>query len=267
MSVGIAMGARAVLPVRHRLSIERLTASNVDHVRTAFKAVQGISDDRGYKHHAGIHGLPMPFYCKHGTPLFLPWHRAYLYFFEQALRDQVRALRGFALPWWDWTSPQSHQNGIPAAYSDPQAGGQPNPLASAEVDPLAIQQGGNAVAPQTARNEGPPGQLPSAADIENVLQLGDFLDFSGQLEDIHGGVHVWVGGHMGQIPYAAYDPIFWSHHGMIDRIWRLWQVRHPSAAVPGALLNQALPPFPMTVAQTIDMTTLGYDYAATSAHP
>ena len=34
--------------------------------------------------------------------LFLPWHRAYLYFFERALRDRVPTL---AQPWWDWTAP------------------------------------------------------------------------------------------------------------------------------------------------------------------
>ena len=34
-----------------------------------------------------VHGLPLPSYCTHGTLLFLPWHRAYLYCFERALED------------------------------------------------------------------------------------------------------------------------------------------------------------------------------------
>jgi tyrosinase len=67
---------------------------------------------------------------------------------------------------------------------------------------------------------------------------------------------------MGQIPFAAYDPIFWAHHTMIDRLWRLWQLRHPSAAVPASIRDDALPPFQMTVDQTLDTTALGYDYAA-----
>ena len=45
-------------------------------------------------------------------------------------------------------------------------------------------------------------------------------------------MHIWVGGHMGQIPFAAYDPIFWAHHTMIDRLWRLWQLRHPGTLPP-----------------------------------
>lgn len=32
----------------------------------------------------------------HETPYFFPWHRAYLYFFERALRDRVARA---SLPW------------------------------------------------------------------------------------------------------------------------------------------------------------------------
>jgi hypothetical protein len=52
---------------------------------------------------------------------------------------------------------------------------------------------------------------------------------------------------------------------MIDRLWRLWQLRHPTAAVPAGLLSEALPPFNITVAQTIDANALGYDYASFSS--
>lgn len=36
----------------------------------------------------------------------------------------------------------------------------------------------------------------------------------GSLEDIHNGYHVYVGGngHMGRVPVAAFDPVFWLHH-------------------------------------------------------
>jgi hypothetical protein len=48
--------------------------------------------------------------------------------------------------------------------------------------------------------------------VREVLELRDFLDFSSALEALHDRVHVWVGGHMGLIPFAAFDPIFWAHH-------------------------------------------------------
>ena len=65
-----------------------------------------------------------------------------------------------------------------------------------------------------------------------MLGLSDFLDFTSQVEDLHNRVHVWVGGHMGIIPFAAFDPIFWAHHTMIDRLWRLWQLRHGDSPSP-----------------------------------
>jgi len=36
-----------------------------------------------------------------------------------------------------------------------------------------------------------------------VLKLTDFMDFQRQLEDIHNGVHVWVGGTMGAVSTSA----------------------------------------------------------------
>ena len=252
-----------VADVRHRLSIDNLTAPQVTNLRTAFERMQALSasDNRSFKKHAGIHGLPMPFSCKHGTPLFLPWHRAYLYFFELDMRDRVPEYKNFAIPWWNWTSNLSHSKGLPAAYTKTGK----NPLRSAEVDPKAIQEAaaqGVTFAPKTSRSPGNPALLPTKEKIDEILELGDFLDFSSQLEDVHGDVHVWVGGHMQSIAVAAFDPIFWAHHAMIDRLWRIWQIKHTNASVPQSLLNQALAPFPMTVAQTIDMTSLGYDYAA-----
>lgn len=70
---------------------------------------------------------------------------------------------------------------------------------------------------------------------------------------------------MGMIPFAAYDPVFWAHHTMCDRIWRLWQLRHTGSNPPASILDEALPPFRMTVRQTLSVTALGYDYAASTA--
>lgn len=253
----VSAQARAL---RHRKNVENLNAKQVQMLREAFGAVQALGDDRGYGHWAGIHGLPLPMYCQHGTRLFLPWHRAYLYFFELALRDRVPEA---AIPWWDWTSAGSHASGLPAAYARASVNGRANPLYRAQVPPAARQGGQPRM---TSRAPAAPAELPSAADVERVLSYPDFLYFQGQLEDIHGAVHVWVGGTMGEIPWAAYDPIFWAHHVMIDRLWRLWQIRHPNPHMSPDLLNKALPPFPMTVAQTLDIKALGYAYASSTTH-
>ncbi|MEJ7792395.1 MAG: tyrosinase family protein [Gaiellaceae bacterium] len=223
-----------------------------------------LNDERGYQYHAGIHGLPLPIGCDnaHGTAYFLPWHRAYLYFFERSLRDRVADAM---LTWWDWRRTPATP-GLPAAFTDRTgADGKPNPLASSSIARVALEQGrrqGMNVPARTQRRPRPASSLPSAQNVERVLQLSDFLDFSMQMEDLHGNIHGWVGGHMAMVPYAAYDPIFWAHHTMIDRLWRLWQLRHPNALPPASIIDRALPPFRMTVRQTLDVTALGYDYAA-----
>lgn len=241
--------------LRHRRSARRLTAGQRAAFRESISAAQAISDDRGYQAWAGIHGLPLPISCVHHRELFLPWHRAYLYFFEKALQDRVP---GVTLPWWDWTN---HAEGVPGPYAKRRAEGKKNPLFDSPIQPSGRARPNQT---RTVREPGVPGELPSAPAVERVLENSDFFTFQTQLESLHDGVHVWVGGTMGEIACSAYDPLFWAHHCMIDRLWYLWQLEH-GPGVPAALLNRALAPFPMTVRDTLDVTQLGYDYAASTA--
>ncbi len=77
---------------------------------------------------------------------------------------------------------------------------------------------------------------------------------------------MWVMGTMSDPDWAAYDPIFWAHHTMVDRAWALWQIAHPGATPPSNLLDTKLEPKGMTVRETLDINQLGYDYAGTTAH-
>ncbi|HEY2335417.1 MAG TPA: tyrosinase family protein [Solirubrobacterales bacterium] len=242
--------------LRHRRSARRLTVGQLSDFRRAIGEAQAIGDDRGYQRWAGIHGLPLPISCVHHRELFLPWHRAYLYLFEKALQDRVP---GVTLPWWDWTD---HADGIPSAYAKRKAGGRKNALFDSPIQPS-----GRATPSQsrTTRSPGAPGGLPRSGQVEAVLKNPDFFTFQTQLESIHDGVHVWTGGTMSDIATAAYDPLFWAHHSMIDRLWHLWQLRHSGAGLPSALLDRALAPFPMTVRDTLHVSQLGYDYAASTA--
>ncbi len=79
----------------------------------------------------------------------------------------------------------------------------------------------------------------------------------------HDNVHGSVGGSMSRF-MSPTDPVFWAHHAMIDRLWRLWQLAHPGGLPPATVLGAALPPFPLTVGQTLDTTALGYDYAVST---
>lgn len=265
---GVAVGVRK--------SAATLSATELTDLRDAFAAAYGLSDDRGYAFYAGLHGLPLPTYCQHGTVLFLPWHRAYLYFFERALTDALRQARddqtvSVSLPWWDWTSAAAHTDGLPTGYLD-NGNGADNPLAAGPVTlsssdlelvrdnlPGAITDGDN---PVTIRDPSPPDELPTPQTVTRAMRSTTFASFSTLLEGIHNGVHGWVGGAMSAVPIAAYDPVFWAHHSMIDRLWYLWQISPRGANPPASLLDQALAPWPMTVRQTLDISTLGYEYAA-----
>ncbi|MBV8829070.1 MAG: tyrosinase family protein [Acidobacteriaceae bacterium] len=61
---------------------------------------------------------------------------------------------------------------------------------------------------------------------------------------------------------ASYDPIFWSVHANVDRLWSEWQVNHPDA-VP-ADLDSALSPWTYTIRDTLDMSRFGYEYVKSS---
>lgn len=254
--------------IRHRKNAVGLLPRQAAAVRAGFRAVASINDERGFPHHAGIHGLPLPVYCIHDGRTFLPWHRAYLYLFELALQDQVPAA---FLPWWDWSSPRARREGIPRLYArETLEDGSPNPLRSQPI-PAGIS-GGRAQPARTSRDPRDPSELPTRDDVAAVLAAGDFRDFNNRLENLHNWVHVWVGGTMGDVAYAAYDPLFWAHHATVDRLWRLWQLQHTGVTVIDRnLLDDALAPFPMTVRMTLDVAALGYDYAvATSSaeqHP
>ena len=56
------------------------------------------SDPRNWYRNALVH----TFDCPHGNWWFLPWHRAYLGYFERTCR-QLSGDPEFALPYWDWT--------------------------------------------------------------------------------------------------------------------------------------------------------------------
>ena len=259
-----------------RKNVATLSPAELADLRDAFAAAYQLSDDRGYAFYAGLHGLPLPSYCQHGTSLFLPWHRAYLYFFENALTDALRGARddqtaSVSLPWWDWASAAAHADGLPAGYLA-DGNGADNPLAAGPVTlsnsdlqlvrenlPGAITDGPN---PVTVRDPSPPDELPRQQTVNRALRSTTFQSFTMVLEGIHNGVHGWVGGAMSAVPISSYDPIFWAHHSMIDRLWYLWQISPLGADPPAALLDRALAPWPMTVRQTLDISTLGYDYAA-----
>jgi tyrosinase len=244
-----------------RKNIESITPNELQAYRDAIRKMQAISDNRGFSYWAGIHGLPQHF-CEHVPPLFLPWHRAYLYTFEQYVQDQAS---GATIPWWDWTSDLSHSVGVPTAFSDVlDAQNKPNPLLNSYIDiPTALPP----IKRYTLRFPLSPTLLPPKEALADVLSRCDYTDFSNALLNLHDYVHGWTGGptgDMGVRQTASFDPIFFTHHSMVDRIWYLWQTQCHADNIPLDILDIPLQPFNLRVRDVLDISRLGYLYADSS---
>jgi len=89
--------------IQQRMNIDCLSPGQLEKLRYAFRELYRLNkwpeDWRSYNNLALIHQN----HCQHGWERFLPWHRIYLYEFEQALQDRVP---GITLPYWDWIMPQ-----------------------------------------------------------------------------------------------------------------------------------------------------------------
>ena len=251
-----------------RKNIVNLTAQELADYRKAVREVMSLSDNRGYAHFAGIHGWPQ-LYCWHheknfhdkrALRLFLPWHRAYLYEFEKALQDRVTDV---TIPYWDWRFTRN----ISKAFSDKTVDGKPNPLYKFHMKFDAPN--GQHIDRDTERSPWDNGEgLPTEAQVDEVLNIEDnddhFDEFTDEIEEVHDQVHGWVGGAMGVVPFAAYDPIFWSHHSFIDKLWWDWQKKSGISEMPDSYKDLPLAPFGLTVKDVIEVYDLGYEYAGIS---
>jgi tyrosinase len=267
--VKIAVASREVngAPLKIRQNISHMTPDEVARLGAAIAEVQARRDNRGFQFFAGWHGVPFGI-CLHHEPLFLSWHRGYLYHFELALQDVDAQV---TLPWWDWMN----EAGVPAAYQEA-------PLDSMPIEPYGIARepgwperttrdpGG--FRPNLPQQPLPPplNDHPPSPDVlreDWIVKLASsFTEMRRRLEMVHDNIHVWVGGEMLDPWWAAYDPLFWAHHTQVDRLWRIWQHHHPGGRLTDEELETPLTfasPPSMKARDLEDVKSLGYDYAGT----
>jgi len=167
-------------------------------------------------------------YCVHLNWWFLPWHRAYLFYFERILQEAVAHLNPTKLPtipYWNWTDDRDIPSMFRGNFPD-------NPLGNNR----------RFYRPSRPLKDDLVGEK---TIIKFVDEKHSFMDFGSrsamELTDQGGGskfeniphraVHQVIGGtsiadhSLGDFydfSTAAFDPIFWSHHANIDRLWNRW---------------------------------------------
>ena len=199
-----------------RKNIATLSAS--DPIVTTYKAAVAAmkalpsSDPRNWTNQANIHFNN----CTHGNWFFLPWHRGYLLYFERICR-KLTGDDKFALPYWNWTTHPA----VPDVFFD---------TASPLFDPNRGVVQGQAADPSWV----------SAPVIQNILSqtnfdlfasgppVGNQLHFAtntGMLEgNPHNNIHGWIdSSDMGTF-MSPLDPVFWTHHNMLDCLWVDWNL-------------------------------------------
>jgi tyrosinase len=270
MTLQVAARARRKLStVKVRQSITQMSPTEVGRFRKAIAKMLERDDNRGYQFFAGWHGVPLAI-CEHHNPLFLPWHRGYLYHFELALQEIDRRV---TLPWWNWMD----EAGVPPAYDDKRAEGKANVLASAPIKPMGIPKRPSWPT-KTRRDPGghrpgePAGTPPPLRNFYAwIMDATSYDEFWGRCARLHDNIHVWIGGNGGQMRdpnWAAFDPIFWAHHAMVDRLWRIWQHsangEDPDQALQETSMTFAKGPA-LRVRDVLNVKQLGYEYAAQSS--
>ena len=203
---------------------------------------------------------------------FLPWHRMFLFFFEQIIRE-VSGRADFTLPYWDYTSSDPAKRGIlPLQFRLPN-----DPLWGVlyRSDRLSLANSGQRIDLNQPTDQMDITATMAAASYSNV---GTVLGFCRSIDaNIHGRIHVLTGNssNMGSIPNSARDPLFWVHHAQIDRLWASWNANYGGLnPTTGTWLNA---PFTFSdrfgqavtgrLKDFFSTATLGYGYDALFAPP
>lgn len=167
-------------------------------------------------------------YCPHNNWWFFPWHRAYLYYFEKLLQDAVRDLNPSRLPtipYWNWTDDRPSDHPVPKIFRGTLS---ENPLGNnrRHSNHLLDSHVGKDVIRERVNNAHS-FEVFGSGSVKNLRDEGSASPFE---RGPHLFVHMLIGGadrnfrpgDFNHFATAAFDPIFWSHHANVDRLWNQW---------------------------------------------
>ncbi|GMY32741.1 polyphenol oxidase, chloroplastic-like isoform X2 [Fagus crenata] len=240
-------------PLRVRPAAHLADKEYIAKYNQAIKLMKALpaDDPRSFTQQANVHcaycdgaydqiGFPDLEIQVHQSWLFYPFHRYYLYFYEKILGKLIND-PNFALPFWNWDSPPGMQ--MPAIFGDTKASLY-DPLRDADHQPPTLLDLDYSVKDKSTTNQDllasnlkvmyrqmiSNGKNPTLF-FGSAYRAGDDPDpGAGSIENIpHTNIHLWCGDktqpnfeNMGNFYSAGRDPIFFSHHSNVDRMWTIW---------------------------------------------
>ena len=221
--------------VCHRKSEAALTETERERYLCAF---QMINNDGTLGQLVDVHSQV---HQQHINSRLLPWHRVFLYLFEEALHNYHPDV---CIPYWDWT--RAEEQHFPAWLT--------SVLPTVHTPTQTIN---------VVRAPGPDSGLASIASyVPSAMAQTSYDFFSAPINSIHGSVHIWVGGTMSNPAVSPADPVFWMHHANLDRLWWQWYNstagNHQNPGLTG--IDALMDPWTYTEPDTRDIATFGYTY-------
>lgn len=248
-----------VTGLRTRKSATALSQDEQDLLGLGFHLVQFLpdSDPRSMLRVSALHCI----YCggtyktPEGTSIgdihrnwyFFPFHRAFLAFMERSMRKLLQdyvaqmpesnpnkakwtpLLASFALPYWDWTTPRSTVKGdlrvaVPPMYTNTGAAtALPNPTDSALAGFIGFQK-----ATTTKGSLFLDVEFWQNTDAALDAFYGTAKNAGKSFSNSHALPHNYAGGWMWHIHHSSRQPLFYAHHGNVDRMWHEWTKKQTS---------------------------------------
>jgi hypothetical protein len=236
--------------------------ANLDAMNVAFKKMRdmGCENGLGWYYQGAIHNIPAEINgknelcakyqtikdklwawgdCTHkknsdaASLNFLLWHRMYIWYLEKIVRE-LSGKQDFAIPYWNYGSTDEADNIMPkeardksgslyvaARYSILNDG---KPILKDQVNQLQLSLNELKTNPSFAGSAG----FSKNLEIAPHGFMHDLIggEYASPAETYYNEIYQLknFSGLMANVPSAGFDPIFWLHHSMIDRIWESWDV-------------------------------------------
>ncbi|KAI9598682.1 hypothetical protein BDF19DRAFT_431116 [Syncephalis fuscata] len=228
--------------IRVRREIRDLNEDELNMFITALRSIMFNASPSTFDSFSHLHYINSP--KAHNTPAFLAWHRKFILDVENEIRKNHT---DFVLPYWDWTS-EAQAPELSPILSNSYFG------SNGYGDNKCIQDGpfkdfvphytqyykgclardfnnnntyvGNTITPFYTQEQ----------TVNLLTKHGNFDDFSSRLEAVpHAYVHNGIGGGFSTMN-SPNDPLFYMHHGFLDKLWADWQntysnVTHPLGTI------------------------------------